>query len=54
MSVDTKHSIVWQMCIDILEKHDATVIGAYHEDSGFVLKVSTCLSEYAVSHLRRY
>jgi len=49
-----KSSIVGQMCIDILEEHDATVIRADHVDSGFFLKVGTCLSEYTVSHLRSY
>jgi hypothetical protein len=49
-----KNGIVWQMCLDILEEHDATVNRADHEDSGFFLKVGTCLSEYTVSHLRRH
>jgi hypothetical protein len=54
MSVDTKRSSVWQMHIDILEEHDATVVRADHEDGGVLLKVGTCLSEYTVSNLRRY
>jgi hypothetical protein len=41
------------MLIDVLEEHNATVIRADHEDSGF-LKVGRYLSEYTVSHLRRY